>query len=92
MNIIKWLEQAYRSPDGDASIKRILGSLCILSLIIAMFIGGFYINVHFDPNLISAITWIGASCILGTVVEKFSPQIGNIIDKIKNKSSEEENK
>lgn len=79
--IKNWLISLFRSPDGDASIKRVLGTLCILALIVALFISG-YFKVTFDPNLVSAVTWVGAGCILGTVAEKFSPQITQIFDKI----------
>ncbi len=67
----------FSGPLGDASVKRGLGALCVLSLIIGMFVSGKK-DIHFDINLISSVTYIAIACVTGTVVEKFSPQIKNM--------------
>jgi hypothetical protein len=70
--IIEFLDSMFRSPDGDVSIKRMLGMLGFWILAISLFISVLSHRV-LTPSieLISAVEYITISCIFGTVIEKF---------------------
>ena len=80
------IKSFFTGPGGDNSIKRLIALLGFLVLAIALFLN-FKFQVKLDPNLIDAIKWIVGICIIGTVGEKFSPQINDIMNKADGKNS-----
>ncbi len=65
--MIKYLKSVM-SASGDASWKRFIGTVCVVSLISGMYLGD---KIKCNQDIVDAVKLIALTCVAGTVTEKF---------------------
>ena len=69
------LNSLFSGPQGDTSIKRVIGAICSLALVVCL-----YLKKTFDPTIVTSVTTLAVACIGGTVIEKFSTHIKDCVE------------
>ena len=70
--ILAFFDSMLKSPDGDISYKRVIGTLGFLVIAISLVISVLSKRtITPSPELINSLEYITISCIFGTAIEKF---------------------